>query len=476
MSDNNINKIMRAIPGMDIMLDSEWGKSWIAAIGRVTVKNILNQELALLRRDILENKLDLNNINIEEELKSRSIKNFERAARKNLRRVINATGVVIHTNLGRSLIADEAVEAMRQAAVNYSNLEYDIESGSRGQRNSLVENLLCNITGAEAALVVNNNAGAVLLCLTALAKDSEVIVSRGELVEIGGSFRVPDIMALGGAILKEVGTTNRTHLFDYENAINNNSKIILKVHPSNFKIEGFTAMPERLELAELAHKNNLIFMEDAGSGLLVPGEDLNLTGEISIKESLNQGVDLITFSGDKMLGGPQIGVIAGKREIINKLRKFPLLRALRVDKTTFAAFETTLRLYMRGELDSIPTLEMIRRDKNLLREQADNLAEKILERVNNKQVKVKVEVVKTSDAVGGGSYPERPLMGWGVAVSCDASVADVKLSAGSLLNLMRESKTPIICGAHDNALIIHVRTLRGHDLDLIINRLEEIFN
>ncbi|MBQ3377293.1 MAG: L-seryl-tRNA(Sec) selenium transferase [Synergistaceae bacterium] len=465
---------MRAIPGRDIMLDSDWGKSWIAANGRVTVKNILNQELALLRRYLLENKLDLNNINIEEELKSRSIKNFERAARKNLRRVINATGVVIHTNLGRSLIADEAVEAMRQAAVNYSNLEYDIESGSRGQRNSLVENLLCNITGAEAALVVNNNAGAVLLCLTALAKDFEVIVSRGELVEIGGSFRVPDIMALGGAILKEVGTTNRTHLFDYENAINNNSKIILKVHPSNFKIEGFTAMPERLELAELAHKNNLIFMEDAGSGLLVPGEDLNLIGEVSIKESLNQGVDLITFSGDKMLGGPQIGVIAGKREIINKLRKFPLLRALRVDKTTFAAFETTLRLYMRGELDSIPTLEMIRRDKNLLREQADNLAEKILERVNNKRVKV--EVVKTSDAVGGGSYPERPLMGWGVAVSCDASVADVKLSAGSLLNLMRESKTPIICGAHDNALIIHVRTLRGHDVDLIINRLEEIFN
>ena len=313
---------------------------------------------------------------------------------------------------------------------------------------------------------MNNNAGAVLLCLSALAKNADVIVSRGELVEIGGSFRVPDIMAMGGAVLKEVGTTNRTHLFDYENAINENTKIILKVHPSNFRIEGFVTMPERSELAELAHKNNLIFMEDAGSGLLVPGEELNLIGETSVKESLNQGVDLITFSGDKMLGGPQIGVIAGKKEVIAKLRKFPMLRALRVDKATFAAFEATLRIYMRGELDKIPTLEMIRRDRILLREQADNLAAKISERVNNKAL---IKVVETNDAVGGGSYPERPLTGWGVAVSCD------DISAGSLLNLMRDNTTPIICGAHENALIIHVRTLLDNDADVIVNRIEEIF-
>ena len=468
MSDiKNINKIMRAIPGMDTLLLKDWIKDyWIKAIGREAVKEILNQELAALRHDILNNDLDLDNINIEEELKSRCIKKFERAARKNLRRVINATGVVIHTNLGRSLIAQEAIGAMAQAADSYSNLEYDIDSGTRGQRNSLIENLLCSMTGAEAALVVNNNAGAVLLCLSALAKGHDVIVSRGELVEIGGSFRVPDIMAMGGANLKEVGTTNRTHLFDYENAINENTKIILKVHPSNFRIEGFVTMPERSELAELAHKNNLIFMEDAGSGLLVPGETLNLIGETSIKECLNQGVDLITFSGDKMLGGPQIGVIAGKEGVIAKLRKFPMLRALRVDKSTFAAFEATLRIYMRGELDKIPTLEMIRRDKNLLREQADNLAAKISERINNK---ARVEVVETNDAVGGGSYPERPLTGWGVAVSCD------DISAGSLLNLMRENTTPIICGAHENALIIHVRTLLNNDADVIANRLEEIF-
>ncbi|MBQ8692514.1 MAG: L-seryl-tRNA(Sec) selenium transferase, partial [Synergistaceae bacterium] len=251
-----INKIMRAIPGMDTLLLKDCIKDyWIKAIGREPVKEILNQELAALRHDILNNDLDLDNINIEEELKSRCIKKFERAARKNLRRVINATGVVIHTNLGRSLIAQEAIDAMAQAADSYSNLEYDIDSGTRGQRNSLIENLLCSMTGAEAALVVNNNAGAVLLCLSALAKNSDVIVSRGELVEIGGSFRVPDIMAMGGAVLKEVGTTNRTHLFDYENAINENTKIILKVHPSNFRIEGFVTMPERSELAELAHKN-----------------------------------------------------------------------------------------------------------------------------------------------------------------------------------------------------------------------------
>ena len=406
MSD--VRQRLRDIPGMDIILNYEWIQTWLEKLGRMRVKRIVNQELADIRKKILESE---ENRFIDDDFKNSCLSSFAFASRPSLTHVINASGVVIHTNLGRSLIADEAVKAMCESAGHYSNLEYDLKLGARGQRNSHVEDLLCALTGAEASLVVNNNAGAVLLALSELAKDSEVIVSRGELVEIGGSFRIPDIMSLSGAMLKEVGTTNRTHLYDYERAISEKTSMLLKVHPSNFRIEGFTASPERKELAELAHEKNLIFMEDAGSGLLVESEILNLPSETSIKECISSGADIVTFSGDKLLGGPQIGGIAGKKNLIARIKKNPMARALRVDKVTLSGFEATLRLYAQGLYDSIPTLRMIRCSDNDLKTHAEKLAEELSRRVN-----ANIRVIEVEDAAGGGSCPEIKLNGWGVSL------------------------------------------------------------
>ena len=455
---------LRAIPGMDIILGYDWVHTWEAKLGRLRIKRIINKELANIRTKILDS--DESEF-IPDEFKKSCLLAFAFASRPSLRRVINATGVVIHTNLGRSLIADEAINAMTNAAKYYSNLEYDLTAGKRGQRNSHIEDILCSITGAEAAIVVNNNAGAVMLALSALAKDSEVIVSRGELVEIGGSFRIPDIMSLSGAVMKEVGTTNRTHLFDYERAITENTSMLLKVHPSNFRIEGFTASPERKELARLAHTNHLIFMEDAGSGLLVDSDEINLpdeSREITIKATLEAGADIVTFSGDKILGGPQIGGIVGRKIFIDLIRKHPMARALRVDKVTLSAFEATLRLYMQGRYDEIPTIRMIKSNPDELRERAECFAEKL-----RNTIKADVSVILTCDAVGGGSCPETVIDGYGVLVSSD-------LSASYIQKALRNYDVPVLCGAHDDDVIFHVRTLLSGDEDLIISALERILN
>ena len=449
---------LRAIPGMDVILDYDWVQSWEKKLGRLRIKRIINQELSAIRNNILESdEAEF----IADEFKNSCLSAFTFASRPSLRRVINATGVVIHTNLGRSLIVDEAVEAMIQAAKYYSNLEYDLRAGKRGQRYSHIEDLLCSITGAEASLVVNNNAGAVMLALSALAKDSEVVVSRGELVEIGGSFRIPDIMELSGAKLIETGTTNRTHLFDYERAITENTSTLLKVHPSNFRIEGFTTAPERKDLAKLAHDNELIFMEDAGSGLLVDGELINLprdSRDITIKATLESGADIVTFSGDKILGGPQIGGIVGKKLFIDKIKKHPMARALRVDKVTLAGFEATMRLYAQGRYDEIPTLKMLKLDSKKLQERAESLA-----------ARINAAVIKTQDAVGGGSYPETAIEGWGVLIHS-------QLSASYIQKALRNYEVPILCGAHDDDIIFHVRTLQPFDEEIIIKAMEKILN
>lgn len=458
----DIGQKLKAIPAMDIILNYDWVQTWQEKLGRMRIKRIINRELAEIRKKILEDEADFN----FDEFKTSCLSAFTFASRPSLMRVINATGVVIHTNLGRSLIANEAVKAMSEIASRYSNLEYDLKAGSRGQRNSHVEDLLCSLTGAEAALAVNNNAGAVLLALTALAKNSEVIVSRGELVEIGGSFRIPDIMELSGAKLTEAGTTNRTHLYDYERAINENTTMLLKIHPSNFRITGFTAAPERKELAKLAHKNNLIFMEDAGSGLLVDGSIISLpanSNEITIKSCLDCGADIVTFSGDKILGGPQIGGIVGKKKFINKLKQHQMVRALRVDKVTLAGFETTLRLYATGLYDEIPTLRMIRKDTNELKISAENLAERL------SNINADIKVIEVEDATGGGSCPEIELKGWGVSIKH-------KLGAAYIQKVLRNLDIPILCGAREDEIILHVRTLQDSDEEIIISALEMILN
>ncbi|MBR1657571.1 MAG: L-seryl-tRNA(Sec) selenium transferase [Synergistaceae bacterium] len=453
------------IPGMDIILGYEWVQRWLDVLGRMRVKRVINNELSEIRRRIL------NDDDYEfspEGFRESCVIALSSASRSSLRHVINATGVVIHTNLGRSLIADEAVKSMAEVASSYSNLEYDLKEGSRGQRNSHIEDLLCTLTGAEASLAVNNNAGAVLIALSALAKGSEVVVSRGELVEIGGSFRIPDIMELSGAALHEVGTTNRTHLYDYERAVNDKTSMLMKIHPSNFRIEGFTLSPERKELAKLAHEHELIFMEDAGSGLLVDGDVIGLpanTGEISIRSCLEAGADIVTFSGDKILGGPQIGGIVGRKKYIDKLKKYPLARALRCDKVTLAGFEATLRLYAQGLYDEIPTLRMIRANPDSLKSQAESLADEL-----SRRLRAEVRVVETEDATGGGSCPEIKLRGWGVSVKHKTS------GAGYIQKLLRGIDVPVLCGARDDEIVIHVRTLQNGETDILINALEGVFN
>ena len=461
----NNRQRLSEIPGMDIILNYDWVQAWIEKLGRVRVKRVINKELSVIRKNILE---DDSAVFSSEDFKSSCLTALAFASHSSLRRVINASGVVIHTNLGRSLIAPEAVKAMSEIASSYSNLEYDLKAGTRGQRNSHVEELLCALTGAEASFVVNNNAGAVMLALSALAKGREVVVSRGELVEIGGSFRIPDIMELSGATLVEVGTTNRTHLYDYERAINENTSMLLKIHPSNFRIEGFTSSPERKELARLAHERGLIFMEDAGSGLIVDGEEINLpanANEISIKSCLDCGADIVTFSGDKILGGPQIGGISGRKKFVDKLKRYPMARALRVDKVTLAGLEATLRLYVRGLYDEIPTLRMIRLDNETMKNSAEALAEKLSQTLN-----AEVRCVEVEDATGGGSCPEIKLKGWGV------SVKHKVMGAGHIQKMLRYLDVPVLCGARDDEIVIHVRTLQPSEDELVIKALEGVLN
>ena len=457
-----------AIPGMDIILNYDWVQKWTGRLGRGRVKREINRVLSEIRKKILSDEgCEFST----EEFRASCLKAFASAALPSLRSVVNATGVVIHTNLGRSLIANRAITAMNEAAGCYSNLEYDLKAGARGQRNSHTEEILCSLTGAESSLAVNNNAGAVMLTLSALAKGREVVVSRGELVEIGGSFRIPDIMNLSGAKLVEVGTTNRTHLFDNERAITENTAMLLKVHPSNFRIEGFTTAPERKDLAKLAHEHGLIFMEDSGSGLMVDGESIGLpanTGEISIKACVEAGTDIVTFSGDKILGGPQIGGIVGRKKYLDILKKYPMARALRVDKVTLAGFEATLRLYAKGLLDEIPTLRMLRLKAETLKARAESLAEELSRKLDSKNSEVRV--VEVQDASGGGSCPEIALKGWGVAVRHKT------FGAGHIQRLLRELETPILCGARDDEIVIHIRTLQESEDETVIDALEDVLN
>jgi len=386
--------------------------------------------------------------------------------------VVNATGVVLYTNLGRALLAKEAVDAVNSVVANYSTLEYSPETGSRGHRNDHVEWLLCRLTGAEAAIVVNNNAAAVILSLGALAKDKETVISRGELVEIGGSFRIPEIMALSGSKMVEVGTTNMTHLSDFESAITQETAMILKVHPSNFSVEGFTSSVPREELAKLAHDNNIIFMEDLGSGMLTESHITYGKADPTVRSCIEAGVDLVTSSGDKLLGGPQIGVIAGSARLVDKLRQYQLLRALRVDKMTLAAFEATLRLYLKGETGSIPTFRMINRDAEDMKRQAKRFKRKLSGLLGKTRLRsVFLDVVPVKDTVGGGSFPGSELPGFAVSLKLPELG-----SAGKLAEKLRSLEIPVITGASDDRVLFHVRTLSEKDEKWILGGFREMFS
>lgn len=460
---------MRKIPAMNALLSLPWIDSYETTIGRETVKAVITAVLDEQRAKIVQNPdTAFDATSIEKIVRAE----LEKKARSSLRCVVNATGVVIHTNLGRSLLAAEAVEAVRNVTAHYSTLEYSLDTGFRGHRNDHVEWLICRLTGAEAALVVNNNAAAVILSLAALAKDGETVVSRGELVEIGGSFRIPDIMELSGTRMVEVGTTNRTHLRDYENAIAEETAMLLKVHPSNYRISGFTSAVQREELSSLAHRKGLVFMEDLGGGMLIDTSLVGLRGDPTVRGCLEAGVDIVTFSGDKLLGGPQSGIIVGSASLISKLRVYPLLRAMRVDKMTLAALEATLRLYLKGEPRAVPSVAMVFRGSEELRKQALRLARRL--RILFKASKlrsVSIGITETADTVGGGTFPQSELSGYAVALR----LPEIG-SAGRLADKLRVTATPIIAGMSEDRLLLHVRTITAEDEKLIIAAFKEMLS
>ncbi|MBW2180958.1 MAG: L-seryl-tRNA(Sec) selenium transferase, partial [Deltaproteobacteria bacterium] len=385
----------------------------------------------------------------------------------NLTRTINATGVVVHTNLGRSLLASDAVENIVSIAGKYSNLEFNLASGTRGSRYDIVEELLCEISGAESAMVVNNNAGAVLLCLDTIAKEKKAIVSRGELVEIGGSFRIPDVMLKSGAILKEIGTTNRTHLKDYVNAIENDTGLLLKVHTSNYSLVGFTANVSLKELVGLGEKYHIPVMEDLGSGTFIDFSKYGLQKEPTVQESVDSGADVITFSGDKLLGGPQAGIIVGKKEFLDNIKKNPLTRALRIDKLTLAALESTLSLYRDPEtaIHHIPTLNMLLCPLAQIQKKVKRL-EKMLKNLNVQDMSI--SVVDLSSKAGGGSLPLLNLPSKGIEVTIQ------KMTANAIEKHMRSNMPPVIGRIENDAFIMDLRTVQDDELEMIASAIKDM--
>lgn len=450
--------LLRQIPRVDELIDPVRARCAGAPSSAVTAA--VRRTLEELRGALLTG--ELREIPETATLCEQAAAYVRRAQTLSLRPVINATGVVLHTNLGRACLSERAAQAAWETARHYSTLEYDVDSGGRGSRNAHVEELLCRLTGAESALVVNNNAAAVLLLLTALTAGGEVIVSRGELVEIGGSFRVPDIMAQSGAVLREVGTTNKTRVADYAAAIGAQTRALMKVHTSNYRIVGFTESASREELAALAHDNGLPVFEDLGSGSLFELETFGIHGEPTLQSSIRAGVDVVTCSGDKLLGGPQTGILAGRREYVERLKRHPLTRALRVDKMTLAALEVTLRSYESGNAASeLPVLAMLAETPETLRARAQTLCARLVESG------IDAALCAEEDSVGGGSVPAQALAGYAAAVSPRCCGVD------ELAARLRRRERPVAARiAHDRVLLC-VRTLRGDELDELVRAVRE---
>lgn len=442
---------LRRLPSIDSVLRSDAVRPLIASEGHAYLADLAQVVVSGLRSEIQDRVSPLIGLGADEllaEANSRILRKFGSDGRSRTQRVINATGVVIHTNLGRAPLSENARRAMADAA-GYCSLEYDIEVGSRGHRGKCAEELLIELTSAEGAIVVNNCAAATFLVLNVLASGKEVVISRGELVEIGGDFRIPDVLARSGAKLVEVGTTNRTKLADYESAVNENTGLILSVHPSNYRIVGFTSSVGVAGLAQLAHSRGILFYEDAGSGALIDLKALGLDGEPVIPRSIGSGADIVSFSGDKLLGGPQCGIIVGRGELIEKIRKHPLYRALRVDKITYAALEATLGSYRCGTaMQDIPVLKMISATE-------DELDLRCRAFLNNcpEIPGMRLEVLTGASVVGGGAAPEVKRISPLLAVSHSA------MSADEIETSLRSSDPPIIARIEKGLVIIDLRTV-----------------
>ena len=453
--------LLRQLPGVDRVLEAASQDPEFNDRPKSVLVDSCREVIEGLRKVVLYDHANITASDLELPAVILSVKAaVQRKMTPNLRRTINATGIVVHTNLGRSLLGEDIVDNIRSVATRYSNLEFDLAKGERGSRYSAVEGLLCELTGAEAALAVNNNAGAVLLCLDTVARGREVIVSRGELIEIGGSFRIPDVMAKSGAVLREVGTTNRTHLKDYERGIGDNTGLLLKVHTSNYAIVGYTAGLSLPELVELGRRCNLPVMEDLGSGTLIDFARYGLVAEPTVQDSVKAGVDLITFSGDKLLGGPQAGLIVGRRELIEKIKVNPLTRALRLDKLTLASLESTLRLYRdeKTAVANIPTLRLLTTPREVIAGRADRLAARLKDGVPEG---VEIVSLQRSSKAGGGSLPmlELPSVCIGIRVS--------GLSANAVEKHMRASSPPVIGRIEDDLFMMDLRTIQDDEFELI---------
>jgi L-seryl-tRNA(Ser) seleniumtransferase len=471
LTDDHLNRqdCLRSIPSVEEVLQSDLLKERLELAARAEVISAVRTAIALVRESIIRS--DAVGLTTIHRNRSRWIRRIveesERFLQPSLRPLINATGVIIHTNLGRSLLADDALEAIYNIASRYSNLEYDRSTGQRGSRYVHVEGLLCRLTGAEAATVVNNNAGAVLIALNTLARGKEVVVSRGELVEIGGSFRMPEVMAHSGARLVEVGTTNKTHVSDYQNAISSETGLLLKVHPSNFRILGFTEEVSLEAMVALGRQHGIPVMHDLGSGCLLDLADVGLEPEPTVQQALGTGVDLVTFSGDKLLGGPQAGLILGKREFVERIRKNPLNRALRIDKLTLAALEATLRLYWDPSkaLIRIPTLQMMSSRENSIRRRARRLARRISKEVPSG---VRIQVRPDSSQVGGGSFPLLQLPTWVVGIQIN------HVPASRLNGALREAEPPVIVRIQKEEVLLDLRTVRDEEIPLLARTVVQV--
>ncbi|NMM64559.1 L-seryl-tRNA(Sec) selenium transferase [Clostridium sp. P21] len=448
--------LLRKLPKIDELLKEDIVKDSLKDTMRTLVIDSLRASIDQYREYILEDEIqDFK----KEDILSRFQEILETKKEPNLKGVINAVGVVIHTNLGRSILPEEAVKNVIEVTQNYNNLEYDLKKGERGSRYSHIEELIKKVTGAEAALVVNNNAAAVMLVLNTLCKDKEAIVSRGQLVEIGGSFRVPDVMVFSGAELVEVGTTNRTHLYDYENNINENTGVLLKVHTSNFKILGFTDDVPLEELVALGKEKSIPVIEDIGSGSLIDFSKYNFTYEPTVQESIKKGVDVVTFSGDKMLGGPQVGIIVGKKEFVDKMKKNQLTRALRIDKMILAALEGTMKYYLdeKEAVKKIPTLHMMLSSKDEHKKRAYKLKRKLKNKVGD----FNFVVGEDYSMVGGGSMPIERIPTYVIKVKSN------KYKPEELEVKLRKNKIPIIVRVANDEVIMDVRTMFDRDFDMV---------
>lgn len=460
-------KTLRDLPQIQTLLDQPLIKKLEAQLGHAQTVAALRGIIDQARAELLDGaEVDLpafDSYQFADQVKD--IINSANAS--SLKPVINATGILIHTNLGRARMAPEAVEAMQAIAATPSNLELDLNTGKRGSRHTHVEELICALTGAEAAVVVNNCAAAVLLSLMATAAGRNVVASRGELIEIGGSFRLPDVIAQSGAMLREVGATNKTRLSDYAAAINEDTAVLLKSHTSNFKIVGFTASPERRDLAQLAKENDVILMEDLGSGVLIDLAQYGLVDEPVVADILKSGVDLVMFSGDKLLGGPQAGIIAGRADIIDDLKSHPLMRAVRIDKLSLAALEATLRLY-RPPHDptlKIPVLQMLSEPLETIRQRAHELSHKL-----TSLGIIDVEVFESACQVGGGTLPEQDVASFAVSLTLPA------MSPDQFAAQLRQSVTPVIGRIKNARTIFDLRTVRAAEVPLIVAAIAKILS